>query len=119
MLCICSQIFPISSKHELADVSLPSNSKGVGGGSLITTPLVPKSRKFTGEASWRIWLAPTDFVEDDVTTFSFSFTQEKHTIHSDRAHLGDSFMCYFLVMFAAFFIILYFIILLFSFMVTA
>ena len=69
-VCVCSQIFPISSKDDLADGSLLSDSTGVGGGSLITTPPRSKLHNSISEASWLFWLASVDFARDDVTTHS-------------------------------------------------
>ena len=74
LLCVCSQIFPISSKDDLADGSFLSDSTGVGGGSLITTPPRSKSHNSISEASWLFWLASVDFARDSVTT------------HSSRSH---------------------------------
>ena len=69
-MCVCSQIFPISSKDDLADGPLPFDSTDVGGGSLITTPPRSKSHNSISEASWLFWLASADFARDDVTTHS-------------------------------------------------
>ena len=78
ILCMCSQIFPISSKHVLADGSLHSDSTGVAGGSLITTPPCSKSHNSISEASWRFWLASADFANDDVT-------RQSSLSHNDNA----------------------------------
>ena len=93
LLYVCSQMFPISSKDNLADCSLPSDSTGVGGGSLITIPPRSKSHNSISEASWLFRLASADFACDDVTTHS----SLSHNENAESVLIGRILALYFLL----------------------